>query len=125
MSAVYNLQAKISKEAEQKYRILSKKDKRKISNFAKLILEMLVEDMDILDESTHKLHIEKLAMYNNILSTTSSDIDVITSTIKKEEVKKEEQVVVSECKETLENQSTTQQEKKQTNIIKNSMFAGK
>ena len=42
-----------------------------------------------------------------------------------EEPKKEEQIVVSECKETLENQSTTQQEKKQTNIIKNSMFAGK
>lgn len=103
MSTVYNLQAKISKDAEQKYRILSQKDKRKISNFAKLVLEMLVEDMDVLDESTHRLHIEKLAMYNNILSTASSNIDVITST-----VKKEEQIVVSECKETLENQSINQ-----------------
>lgn len=108
MSTIYNLQAKISKDAEQKYRILSQKDKRKISNFAKLVLEMLVEDMDVLDESTHRLHIEKLAMYNNILSTASSNIDVITSTVKKEEPKKEEQTIVSESKETLENQSINQ-----------------
>lgn len=108
MSTVYNLQAKISKDAEQKYRILSQKDKRKISNFAKLVLEMLVEDMDVLDESTHRLHIEKLVMYNNILSTASSNIDVRTSTVKKEEPKKEEQTIVSESKETLENQSINQ-----------------
>ena len=118
MSNVYNLQTKLSKEAEAKYRILSSKDKRKISNFSKLILEMLVEDMIVEDESTHKLHIEKLSMYNALLSKSNvSDISALIKNISETDS-------ASTNKEVKEiNQST--QKKEEVNIVRNSMFAKK
>lgn len=124
MSNVYNLQTKISKEVELKYKILSEKDRRKISNLTKLILEMLVEDMIIEDESTHRLHIEKLALYNKMFYKTTCDIEqVIVAAEQKKENRKVVNEEVSNNKETLENQSTTQTEK--ANIVKNRMFASK
>lgn len=123
MSNVYNLQTKLSKEAEKKYRILSEKDKRKISNFSKMILEMLVEDMVIEDESTHRLHIERLSIYNSMLTKNASNISVvIDDMLKKDEIKNKSTTDINKTE--ILNQST-QEKKCEPKVILNNAFGPK